>query len=165
MITTTLKPELLLTSDLRNIVRPGTLLQFTLNATANVNFNSGGPSETHPFSPRMMLTLLSYCYASGIYASWDIERAIHMDGTVRYICARQYPGWLDIRRFRRQHRELVAESLAITLKQVWIEQMNAQGPEVCRDGALECDIDQEIQALARNRVETAIIMDRAETDL
>jgi hypothetical protein len=159
MITTTTKA--LLPSDLRNIAGSGGLLQIALDATANVNLSSAVLLGVFPFRPRMMLTLLSYCYASGIYASWDIERAIYTDKTVRYICAWQYPTWLDIRRFRRQHRDLILESLAMTIKQTW-NNFVAMPPDF---DEWQTEIDEEIQALARNRVETAIIMDRAEMDL
>jgi hypothetical protein len=60
---------------------------------------------------------------------------------------------------------LVQESLAATMKQVWSQFVPPADPDVCSEETVELEIDQEIHSLARNRVETAIIMDRAEMDL
>ena len=75
--------------------------------------------NTRKFQPRMMLTLLGFCYASGIYGSDQIERAIRHHPTVRYICARTYPDQESIRQFRRENRALVEHCLTYILKQIW----------------------------------------------
>ena len=35
----------------------------------------------------MMLTLLTYCYATGVYGSTDIELNMQHDRMIRYLCA------------------------------------------------------------------------------
>ena len=168
MMTTATKTAVLsgnLPCDVRNLTGERGLLDFALHAAANSALaNSAMPvwrdTQAQPLSTRMMLSLLSYCYASAIYGSRDIERAVQTDRTVRYLCARQYPAWLDIRRFRRAHRHSIQDSLVATIKQVWSSFL-AEGPQVTD----QAEIDQEIRTLAGSRIETAIIMDRAELDL
>src|SRR5262245_50482160 len=75
--------------------------------------------DTPSLRPRMLLTLLTYCYATRIYGSNDIEWATRHDPIIRYICARRFPDWTDLRRFRRNNRALVAQTLAWVFKQAW----------------------------------------------
>ena len=92
--------------DLREDLGSVILLKLALDAvqaldSAKVNAAGQGMQNLRP---QMILTLLSFCYAARIYASRDIEWAIRRDQTVRYICARTFPGWQAIRRFRRSNR-------------------------------------------------------------
>ncbi len=43
------------------------------------------------YEPRMMLALLIYCYASGIFSSRRIERATYRDIGVRFVAANLHP--------------------------------------------------------------------------
>ena len=61
-------------------------------------------------SPRMMLALLIYCYANGIFSSRRIERATHRDIGVRFIAANLHPDHDTIARFRRENFAAVSES-------------------------------------------------------
>ena len=47
-----------------------------------VNQRGSGSAQ---YPPRMMLALLIYCYANGIFSSRRIERATHRDIAVRYL--------------------------------------------------------------------------------
>ena len=58
----------------------------------------------------MMLALLIYCYANGIFSSRRIERATHRDIGVRYVAANQHPDHDTIATFRRRNFQAVAES-------------------------------------------------------
>jgi hypothetical protein len=49
-----------------------------------VNHHGAGKAQYHP---RMMLALLIYCHANGIFSSRRIERATHRDVAVRCIAA------------------------------------------------------------------------------
>src|SRR6267143_6161582 len=97
--------------DLLECLGQHTLLKLALEAVQSLDASkldaavSGDPQ----LRPQMMLTLLSYCYAARIYGSREIEWAIRNDKTVRYICARTFPDWRAIRRFRRNNRELVEQ--------------------------------------------------------
>ena len=46
-------------------------------------------SGSHQYPPRMMLALLIYCYANGIFGSRRIESATYRDIAVRYITAEE----------------------------------------------------------------------------
>jgi hypothetical protein len=58
----------------------------------------------------MMLALVIYCYANGIFSSRRIERATHRDLGVRYVAANRHPDHDTIATFRRENFAAVAES-------------------------------------------------------
>ncbi len=62
---------------------------------------AGGKAQYHP---RLMLALLIYCYANGIFSSRRIERATHRDLGVRYVAANLHPDHDTIAAFRRANR-------------------------------------------------------------
>ena len=64
---------------------------------------------------KILLTLLTYCYARRIYSAAEIESRTYNDPVVRYICARHYPTAAQIRNFRRDHKELVTQALTLAL--------------------------------------------------
>ncbi len=61
----------------------------------------GGKAQYHP---RLMLALLIYSYAHGIFSSRRIERATHRDIGVRYVVANLHPVHDTIAAFRRTNR-------------------------------------------------------------
>ena len=61
----------------------------------------GGRAQYHP---RLLLALLIYCYANGIFSSRRIERATHRDLGVRYVAANLHPDHDTIAAFRRANR-------------------------------------------------------------
>ena len=67
----------------------------------------------------MMLTLLTYCYATGVYASADIELNMQHDQMIRYLCAKNYLDSPVLREFRRYSRDRIKECLATVLRRVW----------------------------------------------
>ena len=67
----------------------------------------------------MMLTLLTYCYATGVYGSGDIELNIRHDPMTRYLCAKIYPDIDAIRSFRRDNRPRIIQNLSAVLRRVW----------------------------------------------
>ena len=72
-----------------------------------VNERGTGSAQYHP---RMMLALLVYCYANGIFGSRRIERATYRDIGVRYVAANCHPDHDTICTFRRSNVEAVAEA-------------------------------------------------------
>ena len=62
-----------------------------------VNERAGGKPQYHP---RLMLALLIYSYANGIFSSRRIERATHRDIGVRYVAANTHPDHDTIAAFR-----------------------------------------------------------------
>jgi transposase len=61
----------------------------------------GGKAQYHP---RLLLALLIYAYANGIFSSRRIERATHRDLGVRYVAANLHPDHDTIAAFRRANR-------------------------------------------------------------
>jgi len=99
---------------LRDWVLEDDLADFVIGAVERVgigafevNDRGTGSAQYHP---QMMLALLIYCYANGIFSSRRIERATHRDMGVRYVAANQHPDHDTIATLRRENFEAVAES-------------------------------------------------------
>jgi transposase len=99
----------LLPPDLRDWIGEDDLVHFIAAAVERVdigafkvNWRGHGKAQYHP---RMMLALLIYCYANGIFSSRRIERATHCDVAVRFIAADTHPDHDTIATFRRENLE------------------------------------------------------------
>lgn len=112
----------------------------------------------------MLLTLLTYCYAARIYGSRDIEWAAVSDQTVRYICARTFPDWNTLRRFRRRNRAVLEQTLAYVFKQAWAFRLDEGETEYVGYDWFESKLNDEVSAAARERLEIAALMDATEND-
>ena len=66
----------------------------------HVSRTGSGKAQYHP---RMMLGLLVYCYASGIFSSRRIEQATYRNVSVRFIAADTHPDHDTIAKFRRDN--------------------------------------------------------------
>jgi len=115
--------EGLLPDDLSRYIGKKTLVKLILEAMEEPGARSaecaGRGIDDAVFRPAMMLTLLTYCYASGIYGSVDIQLGTQHDQMIRYLCAGSYPDICMLRSFRRYHRETLEGCLTATLRQVW----------------------------------------------
>jgi hypothetical protein len=155
-----------LAGDLRECLGEAILLKIALDAVQSLDpsqLKAAEESGTR-FRPQMMLTLLSYCYAARTYGSRDIVWAMRNDKTVRYICARTFPDWREIRQFRRNHRALIEQCLTCVLKKAWSMQSEEIAPEWA-PGSYPCpDLKQQSMLEARNKIEIAVMMDMAEND-
>ena len=98
----------LLPPDMKDWLPEDDLAHFVIAAAERVSMsafqvndrNSGKPQ----YHPRMMLALLVYAYANGLFASRRIERATHRDLGVRFVTANTHPDHDTIAAFRRQNR-------------------------------------------------------------
>jgi transposase len=104
----------LLPPDLRDWIPEDDLAHFVIEAVERVemsafkvNHRGTGSAQYHP---RMMLALLIYCYANGIFSSRRIERATYRDIGVRFVAANAHPDHDTIATFRRENFSAVAES-------------------------------------------------------
>jgi transposase len=101
---------MLLPPDLREWVADNELAHLVLEAVALCDLRGarlnvrGSGSEQYP--PTMMLALLIYAYATGLFSSRRIERASYDSVTVRYLCANHHPDHDTIAKFRRQNEAL-----------------------------------------------------------
>jgi transposase len=111
---------LLLPPDLRDWVPVDHLVHFVIDAVeqldvklARVNERGTG-SEQYP--PRMLLGLLIYSYATGMFSSRQIERATYENVAVRLLCADTHPDHDTLCTFRRENAALVGSSFAQVLE-------------------------------------------------
>lgn len=99
--------------DLRELIGERRLIELVLRevqALGDALVASGDEVALQPRS-RLLLTLLTYCYAAGIYSSEDIEWAGRNDSGARYLCANTPINQETIRQFRRLHRIWIATCL------------------------------------------------------
>jgi hypothetical protein len=155
-----------LCSDLRQCVGEKGLLKLALDAVLTLDEErlQEARKRSSDFSPYMMLTLLTYCYSASLYGSRDIETAIGSDRTVRYICARAYPDWQRLRRFRRQHRELLLQCLVYVLKQVWALKFDEGEADYAGYEWFESELIDLVNRGARDRLDFAALLDGAESE-
>jgi len=94
--------------------------RYTAQAFLNVVYDAvlelDEQTRALPANSRMLLTLLTYCYARGVYSAEAIAAAAQEDAVVRYICAHDYPTAGEIRDFRRNRKDLVVQALAKALE-------------------------------------------------
>lgn len=108
--------------DLRTVCPESELMRMALDAVAEVAPTGRGrwvdAERGEAVSGAMLLTLLCYAYAVGVYGSEEIEEACQSDQAFRYLCAGRVPGWSMLRRFRRANRALLTRCLAAVLRRV-----------------------------------------------
>jgi len=103
---------LLLAPDLRDWVPQDDLVHFVIEAVDGLDVSAfkvnvtGSGSAQYP--PHMMLSLLIYCYANGVFSSRRIERATYRDIAVRFLTGDTHPDHDTIAKFRRENFEAVA---------------------------------------------------------
>ena len=98
----------LLPPDLKAWLREDDLAHFVVAAVERVPLGAfevaaraGGKPQYHP---RLMLALLIYSYANGIFSSRRIERATWRDVAVRFVAANLHPDHDTIATFRRTNK-------------------------------------------------------------
>ena len=101
-------------------IRRGTLLSLILDAAQTLEWPASelklAASSGYAFRRLVMLTLVTYCYATGVYGSKEIALRISQDEILRFLCAGTFPTWQDIRDFSRRYRDLIKQSLIQTYK-------------------------------------------------
>jgi transposase len=113
---------MLLPPDLRDWVPEDDMVHFVIEAVEQmplkldrfaVNHRGTGSKQ---YSPRMMLALLVYCYANGIFSSRRIERATYRDVAVRFLTGDSHPDHDTICEFRRRNQVAFAEAFLHVLR-------------------------------------------------
>lgn len=102
---------MLLPPDLREWVAGDDVAQLVVEAvelcdTRLASLNERGSGDAQ-YPPTMMLSLLIYSYAKGIFSSRRIERASYEHVSVRFICANTHPDHDTIAKFRRENGALI----------------------------------------------------------
>ena len=164
----------LLPPDLRDWIPEDDLAHFVIEAVERVdmgafkvNRRGSGSAQYHP---RMMLALLIYCYANGIFSSRRIERATRRDIGVRFVAANSHPDHDTIATFRRVNFAAVSESflqvllLAKELKLVKVGVVSVDGSKFDANASKHRSVryDRAGELIEQLRLEIAALMERAE---
>ena len=164
----------LLPPDLRDWIPADDLAHFVIEAVERVdmsafkvNHRGTGSAQYHP---RMMLSLLVYCYANGIFSSRRIERATHRDIGVRFVSANAHPDHDTIAAFRRQNFQAVSASflqvllLAKELKLVKVGVVSVDGTKLDANASKHRSVryDRAGELVAQLELEISELMARAE---
>lgn len=163
MLTAVEQPAQKLPADLRPSVGERALSEWALAAVQTVGPRLRSCSGTLEggFSPQMLLTLMTYCYASGIYGSEDIEWDCQNDPTARAICANTCPDQDTIRRFRRANRPWIEACLAC----VYGRACGVTSAQTSREPSpipeLKARTSADLIGVARRKLELAIMIDTA----
>lgn len=104
----------LLPSDLRDWIPEDDLAHFIIEAVERVDLkhfksNARGTGDAQ-YHPQMMLALLIYCYANGIFSSRRIERATYRDIGVRFVAGNLHPDHDTLCKFRHENFAAISES-------------------------------------------------------
>lgn len=111
---------LLLPPDLRDWVESDHLVYFVIDAMDTVDTRAaavndrGTGSEQYP--PTMLLALLVYSYATGVFSSRQIERSTYENVAVRLLCADTHPDHNTLCTFRRRNGALLTQAFAQVLE-------------------------------------------------
>jgi transposase len=111
---------LLLPPDLKAWVPQDDLVHFVIEAVGGMQLpglkvNARGTGSPQ-YPPKMMLSLLIYCYALGIFSSRRIQRATWRDLGVRYLTGDTHPDHDTICAFRQENLAVVAQVFLEVLK-------------------------------------------------
>lgn len=105
---------MLLPECLQDWLPENDLAHFIIDAVAalklekcTINHRGTGDAQ---YPPEMMLSLLVYSYATGIFSSRRIEHATWQNVAVRYLCANTHPDHDTICAFRRRNGPLIQET-------------------------------------------------------
>ena len=99
----------LLPHALQDWLQPGHLAYFISDTVDSLDLKAfharyeGGGSRNQPFHPAMMVKVLVYAYATGVFSSRKIARKLHEDVAFRVLGANNFPAHRTIREFRAVH--------------------------------------------------------------
>ena len=114
--------EMLLPASLQDWLPKGHLSYFisdtvdTLDLKAFYLRYQGGGSRNQPFHPSMMVKVLVYGYATGVFSSRKMERRLHEDLAFRMLGAGNFPKHRTIRDFRALHLKELADLFVQVVK-------------------------------------------------
>lgn len=119
-------------------------------------------------NPKTILTVLTYCYGVGLYNPEDIEDAIEEHPAVSYLAARSSMPAAAIRRFRREHRALISQTLARFFESVWtVSEAKVSPMSISASHSLRVELDEtastglrvECARLAEDHILLALLWD------
>jgi transposase len=114
--------EMLLPASLQDWLPRGHLAYFisdtvdALDLSAFYARYAGGGARNQPFHPAMMVKLLVYGYATGVFSSRKIERRLHEELAFRMLGAGNFPKHRTIREFRALHLKELSDLFVQVVK-------------------------------------------------
>jgi len=114
--------EMLLPASLHDWLPRGHLAYFIGDTIDALDLNAfyaryaGGGARNQPFHPAMMVKVLVYGYATGVFSSRKIERRLHEDLAFRMLAAGNFPKHRTIRDFRALHLKELSELFVQVVK-------------------------------------------------
>lgn len=149
-VTVNRNTPMLLPPDLRDWIGEDDLVHFVIEAVERlpleafkVNHRGTGSAQ---MPPHVMLALLIYCYANGIFSSRKIERATYRDVGVRYLTGDTHPDHDTICTFRRENFSAITEAfvdlleLAKSLGLLKLGQVSTDGTHIKASAAMDQNI-------------------------
>ena len=111
---------LLLPPDLRDWVPADHLVHFVIDAVAELDLSAAAVNErgtgSEQYPPGLLLGLLVYSYATGVFSSRQIERTTYENVAVRLLCADTHPDHDTLCTFRRKNGPLLSHAFAQVLE-------------------------------------------------
>jgi len=111
---------LLLPPDLRDWVPADHLVHFVIDAMAAIDVSAAPVNErgtgSPQYPPSLLLGLLVYSYATGVFSSRQIERTTYENVAVRLLCADTHPDHDTLCTFRRTNGPLLQHAFAQILE-------------------------------------------------
>jgi transposase len=165
---------MLLPPDMRDWVDEDDLVHFVIEAVERlpldifkVNHRGTGDAQ---YPPHMMLALLIYCYANGIFSSRKIQRATQRDVAVRYLTGDHHPDHDTICAFRRNNLIAISEAfvdvleLAKELKLLNLGNIAIDGTHIKANASIDQNVTYERATAIRAQLQLDIaeLMEQAE---
>jgi transposase len=107
--------QMLLPEALQDWLPEGHLAYFVSDTVDGLDLSAfharyaGGGSRNQPFHPAMMVKVLVYAYATGVFSSRKIARKLHEDVALRVLGASNFPAHRTISDFRAFHLNELSE--------------------------------------------------------
>jgi len=110
--------QMLLPEALQDWLPEGHLAYFISDTVDGLDLSAfharyaGGGSRNQPFHPAMMVKVLVYAYATGVFSSRKIARKLHEDVALRVLGAGNFPAHRTVSDFRAFHLKELSELFA-----------------------------------------------------
>lgn len=140
--------------NLMEIVDSKSLIGFVFSAVEEVsdkNLIKPVWNISSVYSPKMLLSLLTYGYSANIFSASDLAEKIAFDTDLKYIAGKYPPELTTLIKFRRVNKEAIKHALDIVLKKV---------KELCDKNYKKCKIEID----GDRRIKIAIMRDCIERD-
>lgn len=113
-------PFLFVTSGRRPVAKPVSLVEAVQMVVQQIEEPWLQPvaarNASLAFCPRVMLAVLTYCYARQMYGTSEILRYLMQDEAFRKVCQSEFPNVREIETFRRQNRSVIERCLIFALR-------------------------------------------------